>query len=126
MFGPRRRLRGSGVMGELGRMDASELLVEAFRVGLEVRQEGDKLVVRGPKRHSKLAEALLAAKPAVLAALAQGCEVSCSRCGRPAPRVVVAYWGRARAVVLVVLLRSRRGAQRARRVARGRLGRPSR
>ncbi len=76
-------------MGELGRLDASELLVEAHRVGLKVWQQGDKLKVEGPKRYAELAQALLAAKPAVLAELARGSE--CSRCEQPG-RVVPAYW----------------------------------
>ena len=54
----------------MGRMDGLALLAEARAVGLSVAAEGDRLRVRGPKSAAGVAAQLLAAKPAVLAALA--------------------------------------------------------
>lgn len=53
-------------------MDGVSLLIEARRAGLQVRAEGDCLVIRGPRRLEPLALKLLAYKQAVLAAL-RGC-----------------------------------------------------
>ena len=50
-------------------MDGMSLLREAQAAGLSVSIDGDKLVVRGPKRLEPLVRRLLAAKPAVIAAL---------------------------------------------------------
>jgi hypothetical protein len=47
------------------------VLDQARTVGLEVRVEADRLVVRGPRRHEAIARQLLAHKPAVLALLAE-------------------------------------------------------
>lgn len=52
------------------------LLVEARRAGLEVRAEGDRLVVRGPRRLEPLARRLLEHKAEVLAVLRP-----CPTCG---------------------------------------------
>jgi hypothetical protein len=46
-------------------------LAEARAVGLEVRAETDRLVVRGPRLHEALAHQLLEQKPAVLELLTQ-------------------------------------------------------
>jgi hypothetical protein len=46
-------------------------LAEARAVGLEVRAEADRLVVRGPRLHEAIAHLLLEQKPVVLALLAQ-------------------------------------------------------
>jgi hypothetical protein len=45
------------------------VLAEARAVGLEVRAEADRLVVRGPRLHEEIARQLLALKPVVLALL---------------------------------------------------------
>jgi hypothetical protein len=45
------------------------VLAEARAVGLEVRAEVDRLVVRGPRLHEAIARQLLAQKPVVLALL---------------------------------------------------------
>ena len=50
-------------------MDGVALLAEANAAGLTVRADGDRLVVRGPRRCAALAQSLLARKPDVLAAL---------------------------------------------------------
>src|SRR5688572_1000777 len=50
-------------------MDGMTLLAEARAAGLEVRADGDRLVVRGPRTQEGLARALLAHKPDVLTAL---------------------------------------------------------
>jgi hypothetical protein len=47
------------------------VLAEARAVGLEVRTETDRLIVRGPRRHEGIARQLLAQKPVVLALLAE-------------------------------------------------------
>jgi hypothetical protein len=46
-------------------------LAEARAVGLEVRAEVDRLVVRGPRLHEAIARQLLAQKPMVLTLLAE-------------------------------------------------------
>ena len=51
-------------------MDALTLLEEAREVGLEVRADGTKLVVRGPRSAEAVAQRLLSHKAAVLSALA--------------------------------------------------------
>ena len=51
-------------------MDGVTLLRRARSAGLRVVAEGDKLVVRGPRRAEPVALLLLAHKPAVIAALA--------------------------------------------------------
>jgi hypothetical protein len=51
-------------------MDAVNLLQEARAAGLEVRAEGDQLVVRGPKRLATLALRVLDHKPTILSILA--------------------------------------------------------
>jgi hypothetical protein len=50
-------------------MDALTLLREASAAGLTVREDGGRLVVRGPKAAEPIALRLLAAKPAVFEAL---------------------------------------------------------
>ena len=50
-------------------MDGLALLHEAHAAGLSVAAEGGRLRVRGPKSAGAVAARLLAAKPAVLAAL---------------------------------------------------------
>ena len=50
-------------------MDGVSLLERARRVGLDVRTDGHRLLVKGPKRLCDLAQALLAAKAEVLAEL---------------------------------------------------------
>jgi len=50
-------------------VDGLALLAEAHAVGLTVTTEGDRLVIRGPRAASAIADRLVAAKPAVLAAL---------------------------------------------------------
>jgi hypothetical protein len=50
-------------------VDGLSLLERARLAGLDVRADGDALVVTGPKRHADLAQALLAAKAEVLAEL---------------------------------------------------------
>jgi hypothetical protein len=47
------------------------VLAEARAVGLEVRAETDRLVVRGPRLHEAIARDLLEQKPAVLELLAE-------------------------------------------------------
>ena len=47
------------------------MLAEARAVGLEVRAEADRLVVRGPRLHEAMARQLLEQKPVVLALLAE-------------------------------------------------------
>lgn len=47
------------------------LLAEARGVGLELRGEGERLVVRGPRSAEPLVRRLLARKPEVLAVLAE-------------------------------------------------------
>ena len=47
------------------------VLAEARAVGLEVRAEADRLVVRGPRLHEAIARQLLAQKPVVLALLTE-------------------------------------------------------
>lgn len=50
-------------------MDGMTLLAEARAAGLEVRADGDRLVVRGPRTRENLARSLLAHKPDVMAAI---------------------------------------------------------
>ncbi|MEE9297191.1 MAG: hypothetical protein V3W34_19805 [Phycisphaerae bacterium] len=47
------------------------LLAEARAAGLTVRADGDRLVIRGPRRCAELAQSILARKPDVMAALAE-------------------------------------------------------
>jgi hypothetical protein len=47
------------------------VLAEARAVGLEVRAETDRLIVRGPRLHEAMARQLLEQKPVVLALLAE-------------------------------------------------------
>src|SRR4029077_19235558 len=61
---PRRRRRESGAV----RMTLP-LLAQARAAGLTVRADGDRLLVRGPKRLGALMDSLLAQKPAILEAL---------------------------------------------------------
>ena len=51
-------------------MDGLTLLRRAREAGLAVATEGEKLVIRGPKRAEKVARLLIEHKPDVLAALA--------------------------------------------------------
>lgn len=50
-------------------MDGMTLLAQARAAGLEVRVDGNRLVVRGPRRHAALAQELLTHKAEVLALL---------------------------------------------------------
>jgi hypothetical protein len=54
-------------------MDCVTLLHEAREVGLEVRADGDRLVVRGPRSAEGLARMLLARKAELLPMLADPC-----------------------------------------------------
>jgi hypothetical protein len=49
----------------------ASVLAEARTVGLEIRVNADRLVVRGPQRHEAIARRLLAQKPAVIALLTE-------------------------------------------------------
>src|SRR5262245_8286942 len=53
-------------------MDGMTLLEQARSAGLTVLVQGDKLVIRGPRRAGPLAERLLAHKGEVIGALAVG------------------------------------------------------
>ncbi len=53
-------------------MDGMTLLAEARTAGLLVRAEGGRLVIDGPRAAAPVVERLVAAKSAVLAALADG------------------------------------------------------
>jgi hypothetical protein len=53
-------------------VDGMTLLHRAEEAGLAVKAEGDKLVIRGPKRAEPVARLLLDNKPRILAALAAG------------------------------------------------------
>jgi hypothetical protein len=50
-------------------MDSLALLINAHAAGLQVRAEGERLIVRGPKRLTALAQQLLSQKAEVLEAL---------------------------------------------------------
>lgn len=50
-------------------MDAVALLAEARAAGLEVRAEGDRLIIRGPRRAEAVARRLLDAKPVLMPVL---------------------------------------------------------
>ena len=52
-------------------MGGVALLAEANAAGLTVRADGDRLVIRGPRRCGALAQSLLDHKPDVMAALAE-------------------------------------------------------
>jgi hypothetical protein len=54
-------------------MDCVTLLHEAREAGLEVRADGDRLVVRGPRSAEALARTLLAHKAELLTMLADSC-----------------------------------------------------
>lgn len=47
-------------------MDGVALLTEAYAAGLQVHAEGERLIVRGPKRLAALAQQLLSHKAAIL------------------------------------------------------------
>jgi hypothetical protein len=51
-------------------VDGLTLLRDARTAGLAVTTDGDRLIIRGPRALESLARSVLAAKPAVLAALA--------------------------------------------------------
>ncbi len=57
-------------------MDGLMLLRQARLAGLHVRGDGDRLVVRGPRRLEPIARTLLAEKPRILRALAEEQEVA--------------------------------------------------
>ena len=50
-------------------MDGLALLTEARRAGLRVALDGERLVIRGPRRAEPIARRLMEAKPAVVGAL---------------------------------------------------------
>jgi hypothetical protein len=52
-------------------MDGLKLLQEAKAAGLAVSVDGDKLVIRGPRKAEAIAKLLLEHKPAVIEALQQ-------------------------------------------------------
>ena len=76
-------------------MDALALLAEAEAAGLEVRREGERLVVRGPKSAAALAERILDAKSDLLAILALPRPIAapptpaghCLKCKVPTPTI---------------------------------------
>jgi hypothetical protein len=74
-------------------MDGLSLLREASAVGLTVRTDGGRLVVRGPKVAEPVALRLLAAKPAVLEAL--------GRVRHPMAEIPLA-WNEGRAVMRII------------------------
>jgi hypothetical protein len=50
-------------------MDSLALLITAHAAGLQARAEGERLIVRGPKRLTALAQQLLSQKAEILEAL---------------------------------------------------------
>lgn len=64
------RIEGGGSRGGDRGMDRMTLLGEAYAAGLTVIANGDKLVVRGPRRAEPIARKLLAHKSEVMAVLA--------------------------------------------------------
>jgi hypothetical protein len=82
-------------------MDGLTLLRRAREAGLAVKAEGDKLVIRGPKRAAPVARLLIDHKPDVLAALAPGATAAPALSeppAPPAPEPAPAAWGEAEAV----------------------------
>ena len=71
-------------------MDSLTLLERAQEAGLAVRADGDKLVIRGPKRAEPLALLLIQRKPEVMAALVAPEPASEAAEHRPDP----AWWRR--------------------------------
>jgi hypothetical protein len=71
-------------------MDGLTLLRHARDVGLAVAAEGDKLVIRGPKRAEPVARLLIKHKPEVMAALVPAETASAAAEHRPDP----AWWRR--------------------------------
>lgn len=67
--------------------DVTALLTEAQHAGLEVRSDGARLVVRGPRSAEPLARRLLARKPEVLARLAADDEAVAWRVAVMRPQV---------------------------------------
>jgi hypothetical protein len=59
-------------------MDGLTLLRRAHEAGLAVVAEGDRLVIRGPKRAERVAQLLIEHKPEVLAALAPAGRSPCA------------------------------------------------
>jgi hypothetical protein len=57
-------------------MDGLVLLRQARLAGLQVRGDGDRLVVHGPRRLEPVARTLLAEKPGILRALAEEHEIA--------------------------------------------------
>ena len=100
-------------------MDGLTLLRRAQEAGLAVQAEGDKLLIRGPKRAESVARLLIEYKPAVLAALSP-------REGRDATvpdenGAEGALWRDRRAARLVHWFRGRHPWQEAERLAFGEL-----
>src|SRR6516164_7709782 len=71
-------------------MDGLILLEQAQEAGLSVRADGDKLLIRGPKRAEPLALLLIQRKPEVMAALVAPEPASEASEHRPDP----AWWRR--------------------------------
>jgi hypothetical protein len=79
-------------------MDGMTLLRRARDAGLAVLAEGDKLVIRGPRRAEPVARLLIEHKPAVMAALAppfpkEGDGSVCCECGELIAEPIVTWWG---------------------------------
>jgi hypothetical protein len=68
-------------------MDGMTLLRRARDAGLSAAAEGDKLVIRGPKKAEPVALLLLANKPAVMVALDE------ARGWQARHREALTYWG---------------------------------
>ena len=68
-------------------MDGLTLLRQAREAGLAVALDGDRLVIRGPKRAEPVARLLIQNKPEVVAALAGPSD------WRARHREALAYWG---------------------------------
>ena len=82
-------------------MDCLTLLEQAKNNGLEVKVDGDKLIVRGPKSQEELAKALLARKAEIIEALSREHQTPTAPSatdavpGRPCPCCGgVRYWQR--------------------------------
>src|SRR5687768_9938149 len=94
-------------------MDGLTLLWDARAAGLTVRGDGDRLIIRGPRRAASMAKQLLARKPDVLAALAtEAADPTparlCPDCqGRGTETAIPRHWRRCRPCVLASLPRCR-------------------
>ena len=73
-------------------MDGLNLFEQARAAGLEIRRDGERLVIRGPKDAEALARELLSHKAEIFTALERQPENSCYFCGEPVDRTG-ADWG---------------------------------